>query len=94
MKTSNYPTKDLSAELQEFVGVGEKVAECILLYSYRRSEVIPIDTRIQQMVESRYDETATTTAKAKQALSNVWDDNYAGYYQLLLYDLAADELTA
>lgn len=86
------PTIELTTQLQEFVGVGEKVADCIALYAYGRSEIIPIDTRIQQMVQNRYDETSTTPAKAKQTLNKIWEQEFAGYYQLLLYELAATEL--
>lgn len=91
--TTSLTTDELSAQLQELVGVGEKVAECIVLYAYWRTEVIPIDTRIQQMAQSRYDATVETTTDAKDALHAVWGTEFAGYYQLLLYDLAADELT-
>lgn len=86
-------TDELRDRLQECVGVGPKVADCILLYSYHRTSVIPVDTRIQQMVQSRYDETADTPVKAKSALNSVWPTEFGGYYQLLLYDLAAEELT-
>jgi len=89
---TNIKTKTLSSELQNFTGVGPKVADCILLYSYNRTDVIPIDTRIQQMVTERYDKTATTTEKAKQTLESVWGEEFGGYYQLLLYDFAAENM--
>lgn len=92
-QSTTIETPKLSQQLQELVGVGQKVAECILLYSYWRSEVIPIDTRIQQMATARYDDSIETTTQAKTALHTKWGTDYAGYYQLLLYDLAATELT-
>lgn len=92
-QSTTIDTPELSKQLQGLVGVGQKVAECILLYSYWRSEVIPIDTRIQQMATARYDDSVETTTQAKNTLHEIWGTEYAGYYQLLLYDLAATELT-
>lgn len=85
-------TDELTEELQELVGVGQKVADCISLYGYGRTEIIPVDTRIEQMTREYYDETITTPTQAKQTLTEVWSAKYAGYYQLLLYDFAADEI--
>lgn len=92
-QSTTIQTSRLREQLQECVGVGPKVADCILLYAYHRTEVIPVDTRIQQMVQARYDERADTPTKAKTALNSVWPTEFGGYYQLLLYDLAAEELT-
>lgn len=87
---TNQSTDELRTTLTEYMGVGEKVADCVLLYAYNRTSVTPIDTRIQQIVTDRYDNSVSTTTQAKNALHNALPEEYCGYYQLLLYDLAGD----
>lgn len=84
---TNMDTDELRTHLTKYMGVGEKVADCTLLYAYNRTEVTPVDTRIQQIVAERYDESVTTTQEAKQVIKNELPEEYCGYYQLLLYDL-------
>lgn len=42
------------AELMELDGVGDKVADCILLFGYGRHEAFPIDTWVQRALERTY----------------------------------------
>lgn len=91
-QTTDLPTSELTDELQDLVGVGTKVADCIALYGYGRMEVIPVDTRIEQMVTEYYDDSVSTPPQAKATLTDMWPAEYAGYYQLLLYEFASDKL--
>jgi N-glycosylase/DNA lyase len=47
-------TKKARAELLELPGIGRKVADCILLFGMNKVEIVPMDTHIKQIVESRY----------------------------------------
>ena len=35
-------------------GIGPKVASCILLFSYKRYDVFPIDTWVKKIMKERY----------------------------------------
>ena len=53
--------RDLSYEeareyLTQFVGVGEKVADCVLLFSLGFGEAVPLDTWIKTAIEEHYPE--------------------------------------
>jgi N-glycosylase/DNA lyase len=48
------PTDVLRARLRELDGVGEKVAECILLFGYHRLEAFPVDTWIFRAMAELY----------------------------------------
>lgn len=40
--------------LMTFSGVGPKVADCILLFSYARLDAVPVDVRIRRIITTRY----------------------------------------
>jgi N-glycosylase/DNA lyase len=46
---SSLPTEQLKGELLKLSGVGPKVADCILLFGYGKTDVFPVDTWIAAM---------------------------------------------
>ncbi|KAF9246178.1 DNA glycosylase [Melanogaster broomeanus] len=50
----NLETLKAREELLRFVGVGRKVADCILLMSLDKKEVIPVDTHVHQIAIKHY----------------------------------------
>ncbi|KAF8643878.1 hypothetical protein AX16_008894 [Volvariella volvacea WC 439] len=48
------PTEQARQELLNFVGVGRKVADCILLMSLDKREVVPVDTHVHQIAIEHY----------------------------------------
>ena len=42
------------AELKKIVGVGDKVADCILLFAYHKTEAFPVDVWIKRIVAEYY----------------------------------------
>jgi len=42
--------------VQELVGVGDKVADCVLLFSLSFTEAVPLDTWMEKVVEEEYPE--------------------------------------
>lgn len=64
------PFEDLLSELQTFRGVGPKVAECIALFAFDRTEAVPIDTHVWQALARLYPDQVSGTfshAKGKRA---------------------------
>jgi len=48
------PTAEAREELMRIQGVGEKVANCILLFAYGRAEVFPIDVWVERVLRRLY----------------------------------------
>ena len=51
---SELKTDKLKEKLLEFKGVGNKVSDCIMLFSYNRGEVFPIDVWVKKVMEKLY----------------------------------------
>lgn len=56
-------TSNLRKELLNLMGVGPKVADCILLFSCNREEVFPIDVWVERVMEKLYFNNESTTKK-------------------------------
>ncbi|MCU0791852.1 MAG: hypothetical protein MUE42_03135 [Opitutaceae bacterium] len=52
--TEHAPYPEAKARLLELPGVGEKVADCVLLFGAGRLEAFPVDTWIIKAMERRY----------------------------------------
>jgi N-glycosylase/DNA lyase len=48
------PTAEARAELMRLRGVGEKVANCVLLFAYGRLEAFPIDVWVERVLRELY----------------------------------------
>ena len=59
----NLETDYLREELLRFSGVGNKVADCIMLFSYKRGEVFPVDVWIKRVMEELFIKEETPVKK-------------------------------
>lgn len=41
-------------ELKQIKGVGNKVANCVMLFAYGRTSSVPVDTWIKRIIEDKY----------------------------------------
>ncbi|KAH7912226.1 DNA glycosylase [Hygrophoropsis aurantiaca] len=92
----NKPTAIAREELLKFVGVGRKVADCILLMSLDKKEVVPIDTHVYQIAVKHYGLHVVTKSKTKATMTpklyeevsgklfDIWGD-YAGWAHSVLF---------
>lgn len=72
--------------LTGYVGVGEKVADCVLLFSLSYLEAIPLDTWMQTVVSEVYPNCDRGTyAETSRALRSALGGEYAGYVQTYLF---------
>lgn len=46
--------EEAKTELMKFCGIGEKVSNCICLFSLRKKEAFPVDTHIRQVLQMYY----------------------------------------
>ncbi|ELY81192.1 DNA-3-methyladenine glycosylase [Natrinema pallidum] len=72
--------------LTQFVGVGDKVADCVLLFSLGFDEAVPLDTWIKSAVEEYYPECDRGSyAETSRALRDRLGGEYAGYAQTYVF---------
>lgn len=76
-------TQQLRAKLISLMGVGPKVADCVLLFGYGKKDVFPVDTWIAQMYNKYYDN-LQNREKIRQNLLSEFGD-FSGYAQQYLF---------
>ena len=80
------PYEDAREELTAFVGVGEKVADCVLLFSLGYLEAVPLDTWIRRTIADYYpDCDRGNYAETSRAIREALGGEYAGYTQTYLF---------
>lgn len=71
--------------LCNLLGVGEKVADCILLFGYHKSDVFPVDTWIRKVYKDIFGETCDNKKIIRERLINLYSKELAGYAQQYLF---------
>ncbi|TMT87095.1 DNA-3-methyladenine glycosylase 2 family protein [Haloterrigena sp. H1] len=78
--------EDAREHLTQFVGVGDKVADCVLLFSLGFDEAVPLDTWIKSAIEEYYPECDRGSyAATSRALRDRLGGEYAGYAQTYVF---------
>ncbi len=79
------PYEDAREELKQFVGVGDKVADCVLLMSLGYLQSVPVDTWVQRAIEEHYPACACDDyGETSRAIRERWGE-YAGYAQAYVF---------
>lgn len=78
-------TEDLRHRLMSICGVGQKVADCIMLFSFGRYEVFPMDVWINRVYSHVYCGGEKITAKELQKLAAHRFGDDAGFAQQYLF---------
>jgi N-glycosylase/DNA lyase len=80
------PSDELRIELCRFPGVGEKIANCVLLFAFGRLEVMPIDVWIARVLREKYFPKKSKVRPAQLAeFCQEYFGPYAGYAQQYLF---------
>ncbi len=69
--------------LKQLYGVGDKVADCVLLFSYKKKNAFPIDTWVKKMLRELYG--VEDRQRAYEAFVDDYFDLYGGYAQQYLF---------
>ena len=80
----SYNTTKLKAELLKIKGVGEKVANCITLFGFNRTDSFPVDTWIEKVYKEDMQGELKDRKKITEYYLNRFKEN-AGYYQQYLF---------
>ena len=80
----NLPTTELKNKVLSVYGVGEKVADCVTLFGFNRSDSFPVDVWIERV----YREDMRGEIKDRKKISRYLSERYganAGYFQQYLF---------
>lgn len=81
---NNMDTLTARKSLMSLMGVGPKVADCILLFAYKRSEVFPVDVWIKRIMEKLYFNKNVNVKEITEFASNKFGE-YSGIVQQHLF---------
>ncbi len=83
------PYEAAKAELVQLQGVGEKIADCVCLFSLDKDEAVPIDVHMLRAARTLFDGVpASMTPKAYSVIANMYRNRFgtkAGWAQQYLY---------
>jgi N-glycosylase/DNA lyase len=80
------PYEEAREALTGYVGVGEKVADCVLLFSLGYLQAVPLDTWMRTAVEEHFPDCARGSyAETSRALRGRLGGDYAGYVQTYVF---------
>jgi N-glycosylase/DNA lyase len=83
----NLPYADAKRELMGFKGIGEKVADCICLFSLGHVQALPIDVWVKRIIEQIYLKHEASIREIRQFAENYFGE-YLGYAQQYLFHYA------
>jgi len=87
------PYLEAKKALKQIPGVGDKIADCILLFSLGFTEAFPIDTWIKKILQKLYFKNQIVSNRELQDFGPKYFGRYAGYAQQFLYMLARESTT-
>ncbi len=73
------------SELIRYPGVGEKIADCVLLFGFQKYEAFPVDVWILRAIEKLYFRNRKISEKKAQEFAQKRWKEHAGYVQQYLY---------
>ena len=86
LAAADLPYEEARESLTRFVGVGDKVADCVLLFSLGFLEAVPLDTWIRTTIEEYYPDCERGNyAETSRAIRDRFGGEYAGYAQTYVF---------
>jgi N-glycosylase/DNA lyase len=90
---TQFSDSELRARLCELPGVGAKVANCVMLFSYERLSAFPIDVWIERVLREKYFPRARKLNAARmQAFTREYFGAHGGYAQQYLFHHARKKM--
>ena len=78
------PTEDLKRELMKIKGVGDKVANCVTLFGFKRGDSFPVDTWIEKIYSEDFGGKLKDRRKISLYFLDLFKEN-SGYVQQYLF---------
>lgn len=79
------PYSQAKKELKKTLGIGDKVADCVLLFSLGFTEAFPVDVWIKKVIQELYFNNQTVPNRIIGDFARDYFGKYAGYAQEYLY---------
>ena len=83
-RLENLDGKALNQELLKYKGVGAKVADCIALFGFRKTDSFPVDTWIEKIYHEDFKGELKDPKKISEYFKNQFNE-YSGYIQQYLF---------
>lgn len=83
-QVTTFSTQQAAKILSSLMGVGPKVADCILLFALKKGEVFPIDVWVKRIMEKLYFKENTSLKEIKEYANKNFGE-YAGIIQQHLF---------
>ena len=77
-------TKELKEKLLSYKGIGPKVADCVALFGFRKTDSFPVDTWIEKVYREDFGGIETNREKIAKYLIDTFGEN-SGYVQQYLF---------
>jgi N-glycosylase/DNA lyase len=87
---SAMPYAEAKETLKRLPGVGEKVADCVLLFAFSKGEAFPVDVWIKRAVERVYFDSRDLKVREIHEFAHSYFGKYAGYAQEYIYFYARE----
>jgi N-glycosylase/DNA lyase len=85
-EAAGLPFEDAREYLTQFVGVGDKIADCVAMFGLGYLEAVPLDTWMRTTIEDYYPDCAKGSyADTSRAIREQFGGSYAGYAQTYVY---------
>ena len=86
-RVANMSTSDARLELMKLLGVGRKVADCILLFGFRKTDVFPTDTWVVKCYNSIYQTNEKNAEKISKHFTEMFGELSGFAQQYLFYKM-------
>lgn len=83
-RLKSYEDSKLYSELTSFCGVGDKVANCVMLFGFFRTKTFPVDTWIEKIYLEDFNGTLKDRKKISEWFISEFNE-YSGYIQQYLF---------
>ena len=83
-RLENLEGNELNQELLKYKGVGGKVADCIALFGFRKTDSFPVDTWIEKIYYEDFKGELKGAKKIAEYFKNLFNE-YSGYIQQYLF---------
>ncbi|MBT3355370.1 MAG: DNA-3-methyladenine glycosylase 2 family protein [Candidatus Scalindua sp.] len=90
LKTLSY--EDAKSELKKINGVGDKVADCVMLFSLGFNQAFPVDTWIKKTIQLLYFDNTTVSNEKIRTFGLDYFGAHAGYAQQYLFMFSRNDL--
>jgi N-glycosylase/DNA lyase len=85
MRIREYSYEETYPLLLQFPGVGEKIADCVMLFSLEKLRAFPIDRWMRRAISEWYPEVSSCSYRELQEWAFDYFGDYAGYAQMYLF---------